>query len=146
MVGDYCNTEDEEEVIPSALDKTCEPGIMFDRNTPTQLSWTSSLQLYIFLFSYRHHHLFSPLGPSLSLFLQQETHPDENTALLCPQVVLEKKSSLSSASIHNEIRNPPHVDAEALVVNSTHDDGESSRRHSPIRVLTLVGPALLILD
>ncbi|KAI9433080.1 Na+ dependent nucleoside transporter C-terminus-domain-containing protein [Lactarius psammicola] len=50
------------------------------------------------------------------------------------EVVLEKKSSHSSASIYNEKRNPPHVDAKALVVNSTHDDGESSRRHSLIRV------------
>src|SRR6266702_1525454 len=62
-----------------------------------------------------------------------------------PEAALEKKSSHSSASVDNEKQNPPHRDAEALVVESTPDDGESSRRHSLVRVVSLVGLALLIL-
>ena len=59
--------------------------------------------------------------------------------------VLEKSASQSSsASIRNEKEKetPPSGDAEALVVD---DEGDSSRRHSLVRVLTLVGLALLIL-
>src|SRR6266702_1074386 len=62
-----------------------------------------------------------------------------------PEAALEKKSSRSSASVDNEKQNPPHRDAEALVVESTPDDGESSRRHSLVRVVSLVALALLIL-
>ncbi|KAH9166237.1 Na+ dependent nucleoside transporter C-terminus-domain-containing protein [Lactarius sanguifluus] len=57
--------------------------------------------------------------------------------------VLEKKSSHSSASVDNEKQTPPHIDAEALVVDSA-DDSESSRRHSLVRVVSLVALALLI--
>src|SRR6266702_1226944 len=59
--------------------------------------------------------------------------------------ILDKRSSHSSASVDNEKQNPPHHDAEALVVESTPDDGESSRRHSLVRVVSLVALALLIL-
>jgi CNT family concentrative nucleoside transporter len=56
----------------------------------------------------------------------------------------EKKSSHFTSSIRNEMEIPFHGDAEALVVNN---DGkaESSRRHSLVRVVSLVGLALLIL-
>ncbi|KAH9032639.1 Na+ dependent nucleoside transporter C-terminus-domain-containing protein [Lactarius hengduanensis] len=57
---------------------------------------------------------------------------------------LEKKSSHSSASVDNEKQTPAHGDAEALVVDSA-DDSESSRRHSLVRVVSLVALALLIL-
>ncbi|KAN0138308.1 Na+ dependent nucleoside transporter C-terminus domain containing protein [Lactarius tabidus] len=58
--------------------------------------------------------------------------------------VLEKKASRSTASIRNEKEKEKHQsgDAEALVVD---DEGGSSRRHSLVRVMTLVGLSLLIL-
>ncbi|KAI9437570.1 Na+ dependent nucleoside transporter C-terminus-domain-containing protein [Lactarius indigo] len=58
------------------------------------------------------------------------------------EAVLEKKSSHSSASVDNEKQNPPHGDAEALVVDSAD---ESSPRHSLVRVVSLVALAILIL-
>ncbi|KAF8269239.1 Na+ dependent nucleoside transporter C-terminus-domain-containing protein [Lactarius quietus] len=58
------------------------------------------------------------------------------------EVVLEKKPSRSTGSIHKEKEALSSGDAEALVVN---DEGESSRRHSLVRVVSLVGLALLIL-
>ncbi|SRR6266702_2045278 len=69
---------------------------------------------------YRHHRRFFPLGPSLSLFIAKKAHPDENMASAPPptEAILEKKSSHSSASVDNEKQNPPHGDAEALVVDS----------------------------
>jgi CNT family concentrative nucleoside transporter len=61
------------------------------------------------------------------------------------EAVLEKKSSHSSASIDKEKQTPSHGDTEALAVDSTPDEGELARRHSLIRVVTLVGLALFIL-
>jgi hypothetical protein len=57
---------------------------------------------------------------------------------------LDKKSSHSTASIRNEQEkeNPPREDAEALVDDN---EGDSPRRHSLVRVVSLVGLALLIL-
>ena len=59
------------------------------------------------------------------------------------EVVLEKKS-FHSTSTHNKSGKQIHVDAEQLVVDST-SDSESSHRHSLVRVVSLVGLALLIL-
>ena len=55
----------------------------------------------------------------------------------------EKKSSHSTSSIRNEKEIPSHGDAEALVVKN--GEAESSRRQSLVRVVSLVGLALLIL-
>ena len=66
------------------------------------------------------------------------------SAAVPTEAVLETKSSHSTASIRNEKEKetPSHGDAEALAVD---DEGESSRRHSLVRVVSLVGLALLIL-
>ena len=61
------------------------------------------------------------------------------------EAVLQNMSSPSSASIDKEKQTPSHGDTEALAVDSTPDEGEFARRHSLIRVATLVGLALLIL-
>lgn len=61
------------------------------------------------------------------------------------ETVLEKKLSHSSASIAKEKQTTSHGDAEALAVDSIPDDGELARRHSLIRVVSLVGLALFIL-
>jgi CNT family concentrative nucleoside transporter len=63
------------------------------------------------------------------------------SAAVPTEVVLEKKSS-HSASINNEKK--CQGDVEELVVDSTFEEG-SSRRHSSVRVVGLVGLALLIL-
>jgi hypothetical protein len=55
----------------------------------------------------------------------------------------EKKSSHSTSSIRNEKEIPSRDDAEALVVNN--GEAESPRRRSLVRVVSLVGLALLIL-
>ncbi|KAI9454339.1 hypothetical protein BJY52DRAFT_735863 [Lactarius psammicola] len=129
MIGDYCNSEDEEEVIPRALDKACEPGIMFDRITRTQLSWSFFLAtLYMSIFLSTSPSLL-PIGSlPVSVFTTGSTLRREHGLAPPTEVVLEKKSSLSSASIHNEKQTPLHVDTEALVVNSTPNDTESFRR------------------
>jgi CNT family concentrative nucleoside transporter len=62
------------------------------------------------------------------------------------EAVLEKKSSHSTSTVtptHNDSEKQTHVDAEEFVVDST-SEGESSRRHSFIRVVSLVGLALFI--
>lgn len=69
------------------------------------------------------------------------------SAIAPTDAVLEEKSSHSSASINNEKQTPTHGDAEALVVDRALNDGGSwfARHHSLVRVVSLVGLALLIL-
>ena len=68
------------------------------------------------------------------------------TSAVAPtEAVLEKKISHSSASIDKEKETPSNADAEALAVDSTPDEDELARRHRLIRVVSLVGLALLIL-
>ncbi|KAH9023586.1 hypothetical protein EDB83DRAFT_2429545 [Lactarius deliciosus] len=66
--------------------------------------------LYIVMFSTNT--TVSSLSHSLSLFIAKLASP-------AVPAVLKKKSSHSSASVANEKQNPPHGDAEALVVDST---------------------------
>src|SRR6266702_7602996 len=58
---------------------------------------------------------------------------------------LEKKSSHSSASIDNEKQTPSPSRRRGTRRRQLPDDSESSRRHSLVRVMSLVGLALLIL-
>ena len=66
------------------------------------------------------------------------------SAAVPTEAVLQEKSTHSTASIHDEKEKetPSRGDAEALAVD---DEGEPPRRHSLVRVVTLVGLALLIL-
>jgi CNT family concentrative nucleoside transporter len=59
------------------------------------------------------------------------------------EAVLEKKSPHSTLT-NNDSEKQTHVDAEELVVDST-SAGESSRRHSSVRIVSLVSLALFIL-
>jgi hypothetical protein len=115
-----------------------------DRGTRGPTSSAASPCSSYFRVLYRHHCLFSPLGSSLSLFVAaRSTARDEKmaSAAVPTEAILEKKSS-HSASINNEMQ--CQRDAEELVVDSAFE-GESSRRHSFVRVVGLVGLALLIL-
>lgn len=83
--------------------------------------------------------------PQSQSVVARSTARDEKMAsvVVPPEAVLEKKLS-HSISTHNESGKRTHVDAEELVVDST-SESYLSHRHSLVRVVSLVGLALLIL-
>src|SRR6266702_4633161 len=111
------------------------------------ISWTSldPLQLYISPCSLSTSPPLLPPGSIPVSFIATRSKPRRENGLRCSTHSGSPREETIPLLCFGRQRKqtPPHYDAEALVVASTPDDSESSRRHSLVRVVSVVALAPL---